>query len=390
MKLALSVLIVVGVMGMVSSVQAQTLEALEREITGMIDRVSESIVAISATADRDGTPVGRSVGCGVVFDRGGLVLTTASVVGYARKVELTTSRGQHYAGVVVGTDPASDIAVIRAEGADLRPVSLPRGKSLQPGSWVFVLGNAFGSLPSVSMGVVSGLTSDVRDDTGREMLRVSVSINPGDTGAPVVNARGEVVGIAVGRISFSPWAYSSYLQEAQGFGFGGLQPSSMSVAVPAERAFATAREIVASGGKERGFLGVRVVELGQDLRSHLGDPLLEGVVVTEVLASSPAESVGLAPGDVITSFGTRRLKSVSSLLEAIGATKPGDVVAMEFVRSSKKMTEHVRITPFLSEYLRGQVGRASVRTDDVDARIDYIRAEIERLEANLKELERQH
>ena len=132
------------------------------------------------------------------------MLTTASVVGYARKVEITTSRGEHYPGVVVGTDPASDIAVIRAEGADLRPAALPRGKSLRPGSWVFVLGNAFGSLPSVSMGVVSGLTSEVRDDMGREMLRLSVPINPGDTGAPVVNCKGRGSGDCRGQDLLQP------------------------------------------------------------------------------------------------------------------------------------------------------------------------------------------
>lgn len=387
MKPGLALLAAVALVGWASSLWAQNIEALERETTTMIDRASESLVAISATADRDGRPAARSVGCGVVFDRGGLVLTTASVVGYARSVELTTKGGVRYSGEVVGTDPAADIAVVRAKDADLKPAAPPAGRALRPGSWIFVLGNAFGSLPSVSMGVVSGLTSAVRDDIGGEMLRLSVAINPGDTGAPVVNARGEVVGIAVGRISFSPWAYSGYLQEGHSFGFSGLQPSSMSVAIPYERAIARAREIVATGGKERGFLGVRVVELSDDLRSQLGDPVLEGLVVTEVLPSSPAESVGLAPGDVLTSFGSKRLDTPAALMEAVGATRPGDVVQVQFVRDSRQMTQGVRVSPFLSEYLRGGTARASVRTDDVGARIDYIKAEIERLKANLKELE---
>jgi S1-C subfamily serine protease len=387
MRRAFAVACAAGLMALVSSAGAQSIEAIEREITEMVERVSESIVSISATAEHGGRTVARSVGCGVVFDRDGLVLTTASVVGRATEVDLVTSGGAKYRGQVLGTDPASDIAVVKVVGANLKPAVLAKQRTLRPGSWVFVLGNAFGSLPSVSMGVLSGLTAPVKDDMGREMLRLSVPINPGDTGAPVVNTKGEVVGIAVGRISFSPWAYSGYFDETQAYGFGGLQPSSMSVAVPAERAVATARDIVATGGKVRGFLGVRVVELSDDMRNHLGDPVLQGVVVTQVVASSPAESIGLAPGDVITAFGSQHLDSVSSLLQAVGATKPGSLVTVDFIRDSRRVTQQVRLTPYLSEYLRDNAERSSMNPNDVGARIDYIRAEIERLKANLKELE---
>jgi serine protease Do len=288
---------------------------------------------------------------------------------------------------VVGLDPASDLAVVKVTGANLRPAAMSRDRALRPGSWIFLLGNAFGSLPSVSMGMVSGLASPVRDDLGGEMLRLSVAMNPGDTGAPVVNSRGEVVGIAVGRISFNPWSYSACLPDATPYGLGGLQPSGMSVAVPAERAVAIAREIVATGGKERGFLGVRVVELSDEMKADLGDRGLRGVVVTDVVASSPAESVGIAAGDVITAFGTREIRSARSLLESVGATRPGDVVAIKLVRGSEALTEHVRIGPFLSDYLRQQAMRPQARPEDLGARIEYMKSEIERLKAGLKQLE---
>jgi S1-C subfamily serine protease len=315
----------------------------------------------------------------VVFDQGGLILTTASVVGAAGEVEVTTRRGHKYKGKVLGMDPAMDLAVVKAEGAELRPAVFSRGRVLPPGSLIFVVGNAFGSLPSVSMGVVSGLAAPASDEGGAETLRLSVAIYPGDMGAPVVDARGEVVGLLVGRISFSPWAYASRGPERV--------PSSMSVAIPAERALALAREIVKTGSKERGFLGVRVMDLTDDMRTQLGDRKLKGVVVTEVLVPSPAESVGIAPGDVITALGTGKVATVSSLLESLAKTKPGDVVAVSYTRGSLESTSRVRVSRFVSEYLRQQAKASAAEPPDVGAQIKYIRSEIDRLEAGLKGLE---
>lgn len=386
--LALIPISAVALIGLVTTCAfAQTLESLEAEITAMVERASESIVSVNAVTDVGGKLVSRSVGCGVVFDRDGLVLTTTSVVGHAKQVDVVSASGTRHRGRVVGIDPASDIAVVKVEGARMVPAAFTKGRPLRPGSWIFVLGNAFGSLPSVSMGVVSGFSSPVRDDMGEEMLRISVALNPGDTGAPVVDARGEVVGIAVGRISFNPWSSSGFMAEGAPPGMGFLQPSGMSVAIPAERAISIAKDIVLTGGKERGFLGVRVVELSDDMRSHIGDRALEGVVVTEVVASSPAESAGIVPGDVITDFATRQVRSVSSLLETVGKTKPGDVVTVTYIRDSKQLTSDVRISPFLSEYLRGQAAGPRVNPRDVGTRIEDIKSEIERLKADLKDLE---
>ncbi len=381
MRAVCVVVCMVGLIGLVSPCShAQGIQALEKEITELVDRVSESIVSIGALADRPGSgPASRSVGSGVVFDRGSLILTTASVVGYAKEVEVITRHGLKYKGEVVGMDPASDLAVVRAEGADLRSTPFSRGRALLPGSWIFVVGNAFGSLPSVSMGVLSGLTSPVKDDMGQDMLRLAVPINPGDMGAPVVNTRGEVVGIVVGRISLNPWAYSARGPEPV--------PSNMSVAIPADRALAIAKEIVATGGKKRGFLGVRVMEMSDDMKSRLTEPTLKGVVVTEVMPTSPAESIGIVTGDVITAFASKKIQSVSSLLETVGATKPGDVVPITYMRGPKHLTDQVRVARFLSEYMRQQARSYSQKPQDIDARIQSIKAEIDNLKADLKELE---
>jgi len=230
----------------------------------------------------------------------------------------------------------------------------------------------------------------VRDEMGQDLLRISIPINPGDTGGPVVNAKGDVVGIAVGRISFNPVSLPAYAPEALPFGVNVAQASNMSVAVPADRALEIAREIVRTGGKQRGFLGVRVVELNDEMRSQIADRTLKGVVVTDVVPASPAESIGIVPGDVITALGPRPIQSVRSLLETVGDTRPGDILQVSYFRGSKMVTSRVRVSPFLAEYLRAQASASQAsrpQPQDVDARIEYIKSEIQRLEADLKQLE---
>ncbi|HVP57797.1 MAG TPA: S1C family serine protease [bacterium] len=358
----------------------QTIEGLEKEITGLVDRTGESVVSIGAYAGPLGSrQAARSVGCGVVFDQGGLIVTTASIVGAASEVEITTRHGAKYTGKVLGMDAGVDLAVVKAEGAELRPATFSRGRTLPPGSLVFVVGNAFGSLPSVSMGVVSGTAAPASEEEGAETLRLSVAIYPGDMGAPVIDARGEVVGLLVGRISLSPMAYASRGLDRM--------PSNMSVAVPAERVLALARDIVKTGTKERGFLGVRVMDLSDDMKTQLGNRRVEGVVVTEVLVPSPADSVGIAPGDIITALGPGKIPSVSSLLGALEKTKPGDVVAVSYQRGGQESTSRVRVSRFVSEYARQQAKASTPEPVDLDGQIKYLHSEINRLEAELKDLE---
>jgi C-terminal processing protease CtpA/Prc len=123
------------------------------------------------------------------------------------------------------------------------------------------------------------------------------------------------------------------------------------------------------------------------MRGHIGDRALQGVVVTEVVASSPAESAGIVPGDVITSFAAKPVDSVGALLENVSQTKPGDVVKVTYIRDSKRLASDVRISPFLSEYLRAQAPVPRASAEDVGARIEDIKMEIERLKADLKDLE---
>ena len=379
-------LVVLAVAGAQADGTAQGIDAIERDMIRLVDGVSESIVSVAAISAHPGA---RSVGCGIVFDEAGLILTTASVVGYARQVEVGTRDGRRFEGSVVGSDAASDLAVIRVEGAGLKAAGLGDAEALKAGSLVFVVGNAFGSLPSVSMGIVSEPAAGGGEEAGEPVLRLSVAINPGDIGGPVVNTAGEVVGIVIGRLTFQSRYQAVKVHDRSTVRFSGAaQPSSMTVAMPARRAVAMASEMMEMGRREPGFLGVQVLDLTEEMRKRLTSHD-NGVVVTHVVTASPAESIGIVPGDVITMFGTRAVESVGILRDAVRAASPGDVADIEFVRGSKTISEGVRIGRLVPQYVReASFGAERLGPEEVRARIEDLKDEIEVLRTQLKDLEK--
>jgi S1-C subfamily serine protease len=394
--LSLAVTISLGVVG---CSLAQDMLAIERQLTQVVEDVSESIVSVSAVSSTPRAASGsgasgvrnlaRSVGCGVVFDESGLIVTTASVVGYARYVEVATTGGAKYKGTVVGIDPTSDVAVIKVDTSDLKPARFAEAAHLMPGSLILILGNAFGALPSVAMGVVSNVTGAVSGGGDQGMLRLAVPINPGDIGGPVVNSAGEVVGVVIGRLTFQPRSHTMQVGEGAVFGFSASpQPSNMTMAIPIDRAMAIASDILDRGSTKKGFLGVQVMNLSDQLRGDLGDKSITGVMVTSVIPGSPAESIGIIPGDVITSFGSASIESVTGLGDAVGVAAPGEVVDIRYVRRGKAVKDGVRIGWFVPEFIRQAALLEEILSpEQVRSRINDLKAEMERLEEQLDQME---
>ena len=399
-SLLLTCFVAVITLWMASCSLAQDMIAVEREMTRVVEDLSESIVSVSAVST---TPSGssgkdlsrvrtvaKSVGCGVVFDKSGLIVTTASVVGYARYVDVTTTTGAKYKGTVLGIDPTSDVAVIKVETTELKPARFAERVALRPGSLILVLGNAFGALPSVSMGVLSNVTGSMARQNDLSMLRISVPINPGDIGGPVVSTAGDVIGLVIGRLTFQSQMHSMHIGDKGVFGFsGGMQPSNMSIAIPSARLMSVANDILDKGSTRRGFLGIQVMDLSDELRRQLGDNDMRGVMVTSVVPGSPAESIGIVPGDVVTSFGPRPIESISGLGDAVGTTMPGDIVDIDYVRNGKNLTAGVRIGWFVPEFVRqATFMEYMLRPEQVRSRIEDLKTEMERLEEELEELEK--
>jgi S1-C subfamily serine protease len=367
---------------------------LEAEMTALVDRIGQSVVSVAAYSEAGGGfhrggYAARTVGCGIIFDAEGLILTTASVVGTAGTVEIGLGGDRKLEGEVLGRDPGSDLAVVRVEDEDLKAAAFSRGTEPLPGSLVLVLGNAFGVLPSVTMGMVSSVVPAARSPEGESMIRISAPINPGDIGGPVIDTRGEVVGILIGRISFHSQMGSLRISDRTTIRVGSqLEASNMSVAVPAERALEAANRIVREGDRPRGFLGIKVVDLSGDPEESIGEVGESGVMITEVVHGSPAESIGLAPGDIITLFGGDPVESVTSLRQAVVDTRPGDLVRIGYTRDSAPVENRVRIASFMPEYVRqASFVRRRLEPDEVKARIEQLKAEIEALKSQVRELE---
>jgi S1-C subfamily serine protease len=401
MRELLSICLAVIMISAATSGSAQGLSSMEQDVVRLVDEVSKSIVSVAAISGNvpssgrspfTSAQTAKSVGCGVIFDKEGLILTTASVVGYTEHVEVVTHDGHKLRAAVVGIDPESDIAVVKVDRTDLKPAPFGSGGGIRPGSMIFVLGNAFGSLPSVSMGVVSNVTGPVVDARGDAVLRLSVPINPGDIGGPVVSSGGEVIGIVIGRLTFRSGYRSIRMGEGAAFGFAGgaLQTSNMTVALPTARVIDVARDIVRTGGTERGFLGVQVVDVSDEIRESMGTPDLRGVRVTHVVGGSPAESIGLRVGDIITALGPRSVETVEFLRDAISGFGPGDLVDISYLRGERSSSDVVRVTRRMPEFVReASLAEEQLKPDELRARINSLRFEIERLNQQLKELEQE-
>lgn len=357
---------------------ASRLAEVENEIVEIVSKVSQSVVSVGALCPRlgDGYELGRTpakrVGCGIMLDSLGHVVTTSSVVDGAQEVEITTYEGVRRKAYVIGKDAISDIAVLRLE----EPILVPaRFSTLKPktGSMVIVVGNAFGTMPSVVMGLVSGVQRD--EEYGIGSLRIAAPISPGDIGAAVVNSSGEVVGIIQGRLM----AHQNYAELA----FKPREASGLALAIATPRMLGLAREIIQNGGIERGFLGVRVVDFVASSREKHAT----GALVIDVIKTSPADSIGLRKGDVIIEFDSKSIDSASILRSLVQNSTPGSIVTLKFTRNGKEVSRVVRIgarpTTLTVEDLesKDQLQREFIRN-----RIGELEAEIKTLKQQLREI----
>ncbi len=352
------------------------LAEIENEIIEIVSKVSKSVVSVSAICPPEKwgyqfpSTTAKRIGCGIVIDSLGHVVTTGTIVDGAQEVEITTSDGIRSKGVVVGKDAISDIAVVRLSD----PLSIPaRFSTLKPktGSMILIVGNAFGTMPSAVMGLVSGVQKD--EEYGIGLLRIAAPISPGDIGGAVVNTSGEVLGLIQGRL-VSP-EYNADLP------YRVSEPSGLALAIAAPKMLGMAREIIESGSVRRGFLGVRVVDVEKD--KAIGNREPSGALVIDVVRKSPADSIGLRRGDVIIEFGSKIIDSASVLRGIVQKSTPGSIVEIRFRRGGNTFTRNVRIGA------RPDILILQEFPDAAASQTDLIRNRIRELEAEIKTLKQQ-
>jgi serine protease Do len=261
----------------------------------------------------------RGQGSGFIVGADGIILTNAHVVKDANEVVVKLTDRREFRAKVLGSDPKTDIAVLKINAGNLPVVTLGSAEALRAGEWVLAIGSPFGFENTVTAGVVSAKGRSLPDDSAVPFIQTDVAVNPGNSGGPLFNGRGEVVGI-------NSQIYSQS---------GGYQ--GVSFAIPIDLAVKIKDQIVAHGKVEHAKLGVAVQEVNQSLADSFGLERPEGALVANVEKNSPAERAGLKPGDVIGAVNGKPIVASGDLPAVVGLSAPGDKLAMEVWRQGKKV-----------------------------------------------------
>jgi serine protease Do/serine protease DegQ len=311
----------------------------------MIEEISAAVVNIAVTSnvsggpqtpqdellrrffDFEGPPGQRErelegAGSGVIVDAAnGYILTNHHVIANADQITVTLLENRSLTARIVGTDQASDLAVLQVDAANLTSIPFGDSSTLRVGDYVVAIGNPFGFTNSVTSGIVSALgRSGLNRDAFEDFIQTDASINPGNSGGALVNLNGELVGINSAIISRTGGNV--------GIGF----------AIPVNFVRAIMTQLVSTGTVRRGLLGVRISDITPDVAATLELPGNSGALVTEINADSAAEHAGIQVNDVIVSINGTRLRGTGSLRSSIGLLPPGDKITVGLLRDGREQT----------------------------------------------------
>jgi serine protease Do len=261
----------------------------------------------------------RGVGSGFILTADGFIMTNAHVVEGADQVLVTLPDKREFKARIVGVDKRSDVAVVKVEATGLPVVKIGDVNRLKVGEWVMAIGSPFGLDNSVTAGIVSAKQRDTGDYL--PFIQTDVAINPGNSGGPLINMRGEVVGI------------NSQIYSRSG-GFMGI-----SFAIPIDEAIRVSEQLRTLGRVQRGRIGVQIDQVSKDVAESLGLAKAQGALVRSVEAGSPADKAGVEAGDIITRFEGKPIEKSADLPRMVGSVKPGSKASLTVWRrgSSKEL-----------------------------------------------------
>ena len=335
--------------------QVPSLEALNRERRALVKSVIPSVVAVKTSkkvgirreygldpfefffqnrrqfrSPRDETLVQNSLGSGVIVTNEGHIITNSHVVtdregNQVDQIEVQLSDGQTKKARLVGADSEVDLAVLKIDDPSAKPLKLADSDTVQPGDFVLAIGNPFGFEETVTDGIISSKGRPNRTDFFGDLIQTNAAINPGNSGGPLINLRGEVIGINT--------AIASTTGGSQGIGF----------AIPSNTVRTALESLLKQGRIIRGYLGIQSRAIQSDETSLDTD----GVTVAEVMPGSPAAQAGVQPGDVIRKFDGREVKNFTALRTFVAQTPLNKQVELDIVRAGKpvKMTTQIKEQP---------------------------------------------
>ncbi len=330
----------------------RTIKKTSRDFTDVVSAVSPAVVNISTIRRFDGSGTGdgffdffspfrrgplkhseQSLGSGVIVSSDGYILTNNHVVEQAEEIRVTLIDRRTFRAKVIGVDPKTDLALIKINEKGLPTIPWGNSDALRVGEFVLAIGNPFGLSHTVTMGIVSALgRANVGIADYEDFIQTDAAINPGNSGGPLVNTKGELIGINTAIFSRS----GGY----QGIGF----------AVPSNMARMVMQQLMKKGRVIRGWLGVTIQELTPELASKFGIKGNGGALVSDVLKGGPADRAGIKRGDVIIGFDNHEVKNVSTLRNLVAQSPIGSKKTVELIRNKKRKKLTVVVAELPKEF----------------------------------------
>jgi len=275
----------------------------------------------------DPAPDMRALGSGFVIDAAGFIITNAHLVADRPEISVRLADRREFEARVVGFDPVSDIALIKIEASGLPQVRIGDPAKLRPGEWVAAIGSPFGLERSVTAGIVSALGRTLPEESFVPFIQTDVAVNPGNSGGPLFNLRGEVVGVN-----------SGFYSETGGY-------AGISFAIPIDVALEVAAQLRAHGSVTRGRIGVRLQEVTSELAKAFRLPRAAGALVVEVFPRNAAARAGMQPGDVIVRFDGQPVETDAELVRMTARSTPGATVDVELLRFGAPLLVRLKVDP---------------------------------------------
>jgi serine protease Do len=334
----------------------KVLAAIDAEYTRLVQSVVPSVVSITSSRtvtqlapltiedlltgrQRTQRAKSTSLGSGVIVSKEGHILTNHHVIAGMTEVRVQLTDGRNLAAALIGSDPATDIAVLRIDAPGIEPLPLGDSDVLRVGQQVFAVGNPYGLDESVTRGIVSAKGRQMSSDSAIEHIQHDAAVNQGNSGGPLLNVRGEIIGINSQIFSRT----------------GGWQ--GISFAIPSNTARRVLDGIIKRGRMVRSYLGVVMQEITPVLAKNFGLADAEGAIITEVAPDSPAARCGLLPGDVVRMVNGKRVKGMQQLRQIIASTEVGQELEIGFIRGgaeAKVKAKIVEMPAALSSLIPGR------------------------------------
>src|SRR5215475_4580937 len=309
------------------------LDFYSQTVIGVAERVSPSVVNIEIRRQRNDRQVGRGrlpqeargSGSGFIFTPDGFILTNSHVAHGAAGIEVTLADGRKYEAQPIGDDPDTDLAVIRINAPNLAPAALGESQKIKVGQLVIAIGNPYGFQSTVTAGVVSALGRSLRSSSGRlmdDVIQTDAALNPGNSGGPLVNSRGEVIGVNTAMI---------------------LPARGISFATSIDTAKFVAGRLIRDGKISRSYIGLggQNVALPRRLVRHYDLPVESGILILSFEENSPARSAGLREGDVIVGFDGHPVGGIDELHKLLSEDRIGQKSSLVVIRGTERLSFEV-------------------------------------------------